>query len=122
MYDEVYNQIITSPVYLTVLCLVGIYQIVVMWKVFTKAGVAGWKSIIPIYNTYILTKITYGNGWLFLLLIVPIVGFVFSIMLYIKLAKAFGKGTGFGIGLWLLSLIFLSILAFDSSEYQGVQN
>ncbi len=122
MYDEVYNQIITSPVYLTILCLVSIYQIVVMWKVFTKAGVAGWKSIIPVYNTYILTKITYGNGWLFLLLIVPIVGFVFSIMLYIKLAKAFGKGTGFGIGLWLLSLIFLSILAFDSSEYQGVQN
>lgn len=122
MYNEVYNQIITSPVYLTILCLVSIYQIVVMWKVFTKAGVAGWKSIIPIYNTYILTKITYGNGWLFLLLIVPIVGFVFSIMLYIKLAKAFGKGTGFGIGLWLLSLIFLSILAFDSSEYQGVQN
>lgn len=122
MYDDVYNQIITSPVYLAILCLVGIYQIVVMWKVFTKAGVAGWKSIIPIYNTYILTKITYGNGWLFLLLIVPIVGFVFSIMLYIKLAKAFGKGTGFGIGLWLLSLIFLSILAFDSSEYQGVQN
>ena len=34
-------------------------------------------------------------------------------------AKNFGKGPGFGIGLLLLSLIFLPILAFGSAEYCG---
>jgi len=38
----------------------------------------------------------------------------------IKLSKAFGKDTGFTVGLIFLSLIFLAILAFDKSTYLGV--
>ena len=36
----------------------------------------------------------------------------------VKLAKAFGKGDGFAVGLILLNTIFIMILAFGSSEYQ----
>ena len=43
-----------------------------MWVIFEKAGLAGWKAIIPIYNTYCLCKITWGNGWIFLAFIVPL--------------------------------------------------
>ena len=43
-----------------------------MWKVFVKAGQPGWAAIIPFYNTYILFKITWGKGWKFLLLLIPI--------------------------------------------------
>jgi hypothetical protein len=39
----------------------------------------------------------------------------------IKLAKAFGKGAGFMVGLILLPVIFMPILAFDSSSYLGPQ-
>ncbi len=116
-YDAIF-----SPAYLTFVSILLLYYIFVMWKIFVKAGEPGWAAIIPFYNYYILFKITFGNGWLFLLLLVPIVGFIFAIILYFKLAKAFGKGTGFGFGLLFLSIIFMSILAFDSSEYQGVQN
>ena len=28
--------------------------IIGMWKVFEKAGVAGWKSLIPFYNIFVL--------------------------------------------------------------------
>jgi hypothetical protein len=35
------------------------------------------------------------------------------------LAKSFGKGAGFGIGLALLGIIFWPILGFGSAEYQG---
>ena len=30
--------------------VIGIIQIIAMWKIFTKAGEKGWKSIIPINN------------------------------------------------------------------------
>lgn len=99
-----------------------IYTILVIvadWKIYEKAGEAGWKSIIPIYNLYILFKIAFGNGWMFLLLLVPIVNFVFAIMLNFKLAKAYGQGVGFGFGLLFLNPIFMLILAFGSSEYVG---
>jgi len=42
-------------------------------------------------------------------------GIVFWILYF---AKAFGKGTGFAIGMIFLPFIFYAILAFDSSEYQ----
>lgn len=31
--------------------------IIAYWRIFEKAGEAGWKSLIPIYNVYILWKI-----------------------------------------------------------------
>jgi hypothetical protein len=34
-------------------------------------------------------------------------------------AKSFGKGVGFGIGLLLLPIIFFPILGFGSAQYQG---
>ena len=95
--------------------------IIAMWKIFTKAGKPGWASIVPIYNLYVLFEITGMNGWMFLLLLVPIANIVVSIMLYIKLAKSFGKGVGFGIGLLLLNTIFTLILGFGSAEYVGTQ-
>jgi Family of unknown function (DUF5684) len=41
------------------------------------------------------------------------------IILCIDIAKAFGKGAGFGIGLLLLPFIFFPILGFASAQYQG---
>ena len=29
-----------------------ILQVIAYWKIFTKAGEEGWKSIIPIYNYF----------------------------------------------------------------------
>lgn len=40
-----------------------IVQIVALWKIFEKAGEKGWKSIIPIYNLYILFKMTKTKGF-----------------------------------------------------------
>ena len=61
------------------------------WVVFQKAGIAGWKSIIPIYNSYCLFKIAWGNGWVFLATIIPLVGVIVDFMCMYKLAKSFDK-------------------------------
>ena len=37
-----------------------ILTVAAQWVVFQKAGIAGWKSIIPIYNSYCLFKIAWG--------------------------------------------------------------
>lgn len=100
--------------------VVALVMIAGMWKMFSKAGEPGWASIIPFYNAYVLFKITWGSGIKFLLLLIPIANIVVVIMTQIKLAKAFGKSTGFAAGLILLSPIFYVILGFDSSEYLGV--
>ena len=99
--------------------IVVIIGIVAMWRVFQKAGEAGWKAIIPFYNAYTFVKIIDGNGIKFLLLLIPIVNIVYSIILDVRLAKVFGKSSGFAVGLIFLNPIFMLILAFDSSEYLG---
>lgn len=106
---------------------VAVFGIIVMWKLFDKAGKPGWAAIVPFYNLYVYFEITWGNGWLFLLIflaIIPIVGsiavLVIMIITMVKLAKAFGKSGGFAVGLVFLTLIFEAILAFGDSKYVGV--
>jgi len=108
-----------SPVVVIVELLIALLVIVAMWKVFTKAGRPGWAAIIPIYNMYVWCKIVGRPGWCVILMLIPLVNIVVGIIVCIDLAKSFGKGAGFGIGLALLGIIFLPILGFGSAQYQG---
>jgi hypothetical protein len=98
---------------IAVVCLVG------MWKMFVKAGKPGWGAIIPFYNTYCLFEMSFGTGWLFLLLFVPCVNAVIMIVMWIKLAQAFGKGAAFGVGILFLPFIFLPMLGFGDAQFIG---
>jgi hypothetical protein len=108
-----------SPVAMIFGLLIALLIIVAMWKVFTKAGQPGWASIIPIYNLYVWCKIVGRPWWWILLMLIPFVNFIIAIILSIDLAKSFGKGVGFGLGLALLGFIFWPILGFGSAQYQG---
>lgn len=103
-------------IFSTVVCIL---LIVAYWRLNEKAGEAGWKSLIPFYNVYIQFKFAWGNGWSFLLLLIPFANIVFLIMFWVKLAHAFGKGGGFAAGLFFLPNIFTMILAFGSAQYIG---
>ncbi len=99
---------------------VVILEIAAFWKVFTKAGQPGWAAIIPIYNTITMLRIAGRPAWWFLLFFVPVVNFVIAIIVLIDMAKAFGKGTGFAMGMLFLSFIFFPILGFGGARYIGV--
>ena len=86
--------------------IIGILTLVAEWMIFKKMGRQGWEGIVPIYNTYVLCQELYGNGWKFLLLLIPIYNIYFVIKMNIDWAKAFNQGVGFGIGLLLLPFIF----------------
>jgi len=107
----------------TLVCLIElaifILVIVGVWKVFTKAGRPGWASLIPLYHLYVLLKIAGKPGWLILLFLIPLVNVVMLIIVAIEVAKVFGKGTGFGLGLAFLGFIFYPILGFGDATYQG---
>ncbi|MBO7720615.1 hypothetical protein J6S35_03235 [Candidatus Saccharibacteria bacterium] len=59
---------------------VAILMIVAMWKLFTKAGEKGWKSLIPIYDIYILFKISGAKSWFWGLVVAEIIVFVDTII------------------------------------------
>ena len=99
--------------------VIGLVIIIAMWKVFSKAGQPGWAAIIPIYNFYVLCKVAGRPGWWLLLMLIPFVNFIIFIIVCIDIAKNFGKGTGFGLGLAFLGVIFFPILGFGSAQYQG---
>lgn len=90
-----------------------------MWKVFVKAGEPGWAAIVPIYNAMVLAKIGGRDPMYGLLLLVPVVGIVFAIIILLDVAKKFDVGGGFVAGLILLPMIFWPILGFGSAQYRG---
>ena len=102
--------------------LISVFNVICMWKVFTKAGKPGWAALIPVYNFVVLLQITELPMWYIALLFIPIGNVIALFMIYIELAHRFGKSTGFGVGLALLGPIFMAILAFSKdAKYQGNQ-
>jgi len=95
--------------------IILIVTVVSDWMVYKKMGREGWESIVPFYNMYVLCEELYGSGWKFLLLLIPIYNIYFAVVLCLDLARAFNKGAGYGLGLLFLHVVFLAILAFDSS-------
>lgn len=53
---------------------IAVLTIIARWKIFTKAGEAGWKCIIPIYSDYIEWKISWTNMTMFWVSIALILG------------------------------------------------
>lgn len=89
------------------------------WRIFTKADEAGWKALVPIYNAVVLLRIVGRPWWWLLLYFVPIVGLVLLVIVVNDLSKSFGHGAGFTVGLLLLTPVFVLVLAFGNSAYDG---
>ena len=103
--------------------IVGLIIIILLigglWKTFAKAGEPGWAAIVPFYNIFVLLKVVGRPGWWFILMLIPFVNFIIAIIVYIDLAKSFGKGVGYGLGLVFLPFIFIPVLGFGSAQYVG---
>lgn len=123
--NAVINAILGIGIFAWILIIaVTVLILVAKWKVFKKAGVDGWESLIPIHSEVVELQLggvkTY---WYFLNLIVicGIGPLIFSFWKSIALAKAFGKGTGFGVLLTLFPFVCYPILAWGNAEYVGPQ-
>jgi hypothetical protein len=105
--------IIAAVIYLAIIVVV----IAGMWKMLEKANQPGWGILIPIYNVILLLRVAGKPIWWIVLMIIPLVNIVPAILLPMAIARSFGKGTGFGIGLIFLPFIFYPMLGFGQAEY-----
>ncbi len=116
----------SNQVFLTVFLLfyfaVTLFMIIIQWKLFVKAGEPGWASLVPIYNAVVLMQISGKPGWWVILMFVPFANIVVIILMDIGLARNFRRSDAFAIGLIFLPIIFLAVLAFDSSRYSPVES
>lgn len=89
------------------------------WNVYVKAGLPGWSAIIPVYAFVMLLRIIDRPAWWTVLSIITCTAPFVWIVVCIDLARSFGKGTLFGIGLAFLPFIFFPILGFSKTPYLG---
>lgn len=109
-------------IYSLIVLILAVTSIVSIWRIFEKAGDKGWKSLIPFYNTYTLFKVAGYNGWMFLLLIIPIVNIVIFVLFSLKLAERFGKSTLFAvIALILFNPIGFWIIGLGDAKYKEIK-
>ncbi len=100
--------------------VIGILGAIGLYKTFVKADRAGILAFIPILNLLNLIEMAGRPLWWALLLLIPGVNVVVTLIVLIGVAKRFGKGTLFGIGLLLLAPLCWFILGFGSSEYRSL--
>ena len=101
----------------TIVAIIYVLEIIGMWKIFVKAGIAGWKSIIPIYNLVLLFKLSGESPWLILLFFVPIANLYPALHQPYKLAKSFGKGIGCTLALIFFPGFAYMYLGLGKAEY-----
>ena len=94
-----------------------VFMIASIWKVFAKAGQPGWAAIVPIYNYFVMAKMAEKPMWWGALCLIPYVNIVFMIWIWNRIAKRFGKGPGFTVGIILLPFIFIPMLGFGDATY-----
>ena len=109
-------------------------------KMYRKAGEAGWKAFIPVYNTYNNYKISWTGKFFFLsaalyilvtalsnsamlaaqlaVIAAGIALMVVTVKQNVKMAKLFGKGTGTGIALIFFPGITSLILGLGKAEFR----
>lgn len=91
------------------------------WIIYKKAGKHGWAVLIPIYRDITYYQVCNMSPWWLLLILIPIVGWITLMIVYIvsrfKLAKSFEKGVLFGFGLLILRPVFELILAIFAKTY-----
>ena len=120
-----------------------ILQAVADWKIFSKAGKPGILAFIPVVNVYVEYGICWTGfmGIVYLLCVgissyvsgvqepsstltmisgaASILALVLHIIQSIRLARSFGKGTGYGILLVLFGPLARIFLGLGDSRYIG---
>lgn len=92
------------------------------WKLFEKAGIDGWKSLIPFYSEYVIAVDIAGKPkWWIIYLFIPLVNLIAYFVLIFNLLRCFGKESlGSQIITLFAGFIYLPWLGFQHDvKYRG---
>jgi serine/threonine protein kinase len=90
-----------------------------VWKVYAKAGLPGWGCLIPFYNLVLFMRLGGKPGWWAIWLFIPFLNFVIYTILTFEVAKNFGKGVAYTLGLLLCPPLFYAILGLGHAQYNA---
>ena len=115
-------------------CLIPVYNYYVLLRI---AGRSGWWLLVFML-AFILAGINkispvpvdaggglssvIQQGILAASLLLSFFSYIFFIVINLDIAKRFNKGIFFGLGMWLLPLIFYPILAFGRAVYMDIDD
>lgn len=124
--------------------LLYLIPVIASWKIYQKAGIAGWKSLVPVYNLYLIYKIAGMSGWWVVFYYVAVIlsncwentesmpgwattcvaisgliAIIGQIIKAFKLPKVFGKGIVYSILSIFFPRLVELVLGFGSSKYEG---
>ena len=146
--EELYAKIPT-PVLIGLLIagiIIYILLIVAEWRILTKAGEKGWKSLIPVYNVFVshemvgmshiwfivevvcwiieavfeILKITSSAVILFFGIFVLALTSAAGVIHLFKLCDSFGKGWKFKIISLIVPYFSTLVLAYGKAEYRNL--
>ena len=125
-FDQIFAAIMGIGIFFWIVALgLAILILVARWQLFKKANVDPWEALIPVHSDIVELKLGgMQTPWWFLNLIAicGIGPIAFGFIKNIALAKAFGKGAGFGVLLTFFPFVCYPILAFGNAQYVGPQN
>ena len=144
--EIIYSTILMFTGFFAIIAVIGLIRYLMTAigyaKMYRKAGEAGWKAFIPVFNTYNNYKISWNGKMFFLYAALTIVSsilgiytegvmamvagaislgiIILAVMQNVKMAKAFGKGAFTGIALILFPGITALILGLGKAEYVAI--
>ncbi len=115
---------VTTGLLFAFLLLIVFYVVyaVALGKIFKKAGVESWKAWVPIYNNWTLLELGDQKGYWAIVSIIPLVGIVGAIFMYMamyEIGLKFGKDGTFVLLAIFFPFIWLIWLAVDSSTWKA---
>lgn len=107
--------------YLTFLAALYALSAWLLGRVFKKAGIPQWKAWVPLYNFWVFLELGGQQGWLALLLLIPIVNIVTTVFLCIaayNIGLAFSKSGAWVVLFFFVPWVWWGIIGFDSSRWE----
>ncbi len=99
--------------------LVGILGAIGLYKTFGKANRSGILAFIPILNLLNFIDMAERPVWWIFLMLIPGVNVIVTLIVLNGIARRFGKGWLFGVGLLLVAPLCWFILGFGNAQYRS---
>lgn len=89
------------------------------WKLYQKAGFKSWQAAIPVYNAIVLMQIINRPKWWVVMLFIPIINLIIFPVIWVEIARSFGKNSTTDTLLTLLSFgLYIYVINYrDQSDY-----
>jgi hypothetical protein len=123
MNDSV--SLLTGVVSAVLVVVLYVWQSLALSALFRKAGEAGWKGWVPLYNLAVLLQLGGFSPWFIFIVFVPLFGVVALVVLLViafhRINRAFGLGAGMTVLAALLFLVWASVVGFGSARWIGAE-